>query len=83
MVGGEHSFDVRLLVVPLKASIKTVKLIREGRVAGWWGGVGGFVVSYGLDALPNVLFLKCSSILSLWLCLAFLMPLFRSALDEL
>ena len=42
-------------MAPLKASIKTVKLIREGHVAGWWGGVGGFVVSYGLDALPHAL----------------------------
>ncbi len=49
MVSREHSLDGRLLVVP----VKVVKFIREEGVDGWEGGIGGFVVRVGLDALPH------------------------------
>jgi len=48
-----HSYDGRLLVIPVKASLEVVLLIRKGGVAGWLRGVGGFVVRNGLDALPH------------------------------
>src|SRR4029434_10715350 len=49
----EHRLYGSLLVVPCEACIKAVKLVREGGIPVLGGGVGRFVVCYGLDALPH------------------------------
>jgi len=70
---GHSLVGLRLLVVPVKSGIEVVQLIRKGGVAGWGGGIGGFVICNSLDALPH----------ASGVGVVVLVPLFRLALDEL
>ena len=62
-------------VVSLKASIKVVKLVQEGVVRGCGGGVAGFIVSDGLDALPHASWVRIGEV-TLYLQLVAVLGLF-------